>query len=164
VVPGAVVLAGCKDEPNSSGTPGSANSRAGQPAEQTPTTDPAIVAALSTAAALVTQLSLRYTTVGRKFPALRNQLATGAKYHASHLAKLMETAGVQAPAAGKLPPVPGTSSAALADLVKREKAAATAHATAAIKLSGSAARLLAMIAASETQLAATHAPKKADAR
>jgi hypothetical protein len=164
VVPGAVVLAGCKDEPSSSGTPGSANSSAGQPAEETPTTDPAIVAALSTAATLVTQLSLRYTTVGRKFPALRNQLAAGAKYHASHLAKLTETAGVQAPAAGKLPPVPGTSSAALTDLAKREKAAATAHAAAAVKLSGSPARLLAMIAASETQLAATLTPKKVDAR
>jgi hypothetical protein len=164
VVPGAVVLAGCKDEPNSSGTPGSANSSAGQPAEETPTADPAVVAALSTAAALVTQLSLRYTTVGRKFPALRAQLAAGAKYHTSHLAKLQETAGVQPPTAAKLPPVPGTSSAALADLVKREKAAATAHAAAAVKLSGSAARLLAMIAASETQLAATLKPKKADAR
>jgi hypothetical protein len=157
---GAVVLAGCDDHPTSSGTPGSTNATAGQPAEETPSTDPVIVAALSTAATLVTQLSLRYTTTGQKFPALRTQLAAGLKYHASHLAKLKETAGVKPAAAGKQPALPTTSAAALADLAKREKAAATAHAAAAARVSGPAARLLAMIAASETQLATTLTPKK----
>ena len=40
---------------------------------------------------------------------------------------------------------------------------ATAHAAAAVKLSGAPARLLAMIAAAETQLATTLTPKKKDA-
>jgi hypothetical protein len=158
---GAVVLTGCDDSSSGSGTPGAAkNSKSGQPAEETPSTDPVVVAALSTAAALVTQLSLRYTSVGQKFPALRTQLAAGTKYHASHLARLKETAGVTAPAAANLPALPSTSAAALADLAKRERAAAVAHAAAAAKVSGGPARLLAMIAAAETQLAATLAPKK----
>ena len=161
LVSGAVALTGCDDDPNGSGTPGAAkNSTSGRPAEETPGTDPAIVAALSTAAALVTQLSLRYANVTQKFPALRSQLAAGAKYHASHLARLKETEGVTPPAAAKLPALPSTSSAALSDLAKREKAAATAHAAAAAKVSGQAARLLAMIAASENQLATTLTPKK----
>lgn len=158
---GAVVLTGCDDDPSGSGTPGAAkNPKPGQAAEETPSTDPVIVAALSTAAAQVTQLSLRYAGISQKFPALRTQLAAGAKYHASHLARLKETAGVQPPAAGKLPALPSTSSAALSDLAKRERAAAIAHAAAAAKVSGPAARLLAMIAAAETQLATTLTPKK----
>ena len=157
---GAVVLAGCEDQPSSSGTAGVVNGKTGQPAGQTPSTDPVVVAALSSAATLVTQLSLRYTATSQKFPALRTQLATGLKYHASHLAKLKETAGVKAAAAGTQPAVPSTSAAALAGLAEREKAAATALAAAAAKLSGAPARLLAMIAASETQLAVTLAPKK----
>ncbi|MEI8411245.1 MULTISPECIES: cell division protein FtsK [unclassified Kribbella] len=160
LVSGAVVLTGCDDDsPSSSGTPG-ATKNSGQPGEETPSTDPVVVAALSTAAALVTQLSLRYTSVSQKFPALRTQLAAGTKYHASHLARLKETPGVTAPAAAKLPALPSTSAAALTDLAKREKAAAIAHAAAAAKVSGAPARLLAMIAASETQLATTLAPKK----
>ncbi|GAB2658086.1 cell division protein FtsK [Kribbella swartbergensis] len=166
LIPGAVVLAGCDDDPSGSGTPGAAkNSESGRPAEETPSTDPVVVAALATAAAQVTQLSLRYTSVGQKFPALRARLASGAKYHANHLARLKETAGVQPPAAGKLPALPSTSAAALADLAKREQAAAVAHAAAAAKLSGEHARLLAMIAAAETQLAISLTPKKkADSR
>ncbi|MGW1341475.1 cell division protein FtsK, partial [Kribbella sp. NPDC002412] len=132
LLPGAAVLAGCDDGPSSSGTPGAENdSKSGQPAEETPSTDPVVVAALGTAAAQVIQLSLRYATITRKFPALRAQLAAGAKYHASHLARLKETAGVQAAAAGPAPALPSTSAAALADLAKRERAAATAHAAAA---------------------------------
>ena len=158
---GVVVLAGCDDDPGGSGTPGAAkNSKSGRPAEETPSTDPVVVAALSTAAAQVTQLSLRYAGVSQKFPALRTRLAAGSKYHASHLARLKETAGVQPPAPGKLPALPSASSAALADLAKRETSAAVAHAAAAAKVSGEAARLLAMIAAAETQLAATLSPKK----
>jgi hypothetical protein len=161
LVSGAVVLTGCDDDPSGSGTPGAAkNSKSGQPGEETPGADPAIVAALSTAAAQVTQLSLRFASVGQKFPALRTQLAAGAKYHALHLARLKETAGVTPPAAAKLPALPSTSAAALTDLAKREKAAAVVHAAAAAKVSGEAARLLAMIAASESQLATTLTPKK----
>jgi len=159
LVSGAVVLTGCDDSPSRSGTPG-ATKNSGQPAEETPTTDPVIIAALGTAAALVTQLSLRYAGVSQKFPALRTQLAAGTKYHASHLARLKETPGVTPPAAAKLPAVPSTSAAALTDLAKREKAAAIAHAAAAAKVSGAPARLLAMIAAAETQLSTTLTPKK----
>lgn len=160
LVPGVVALAGCKDDQPGSSTPGAVNpTSSGQPAEETPTVDPAIVAALSTAAAQVTQLSLRYAGMSRKFPALRTQLAAGAKYHASHLAKLKETAGVTA-AAGKAPAVPSTSAAALIALANQEKAASIAHAAAAAKVSGAPARLLAMIAAAETQLASTLTPKK----
>lgn len=157
---GAAVLTGCDDSsPSSSGTP-DATKNSGQPAEETPSTDPVVVAALSTAAALVTQLSLRYAGVSKKFPALRTQLATGAKYHASHLTRLKETSGVTPPAAAALPAVPSTAAAALTDLAKREKAAAVAHASAAAKVSGEPARLLAMIAAAETQLSTTLTPKK----
>jgi hypothetical protein len=162
LVPGAVALAGCTDNSAAeAGTPEAANpTRSGAPAEETPAVDPAVVAALSTAAALVTQLSLQYASVSRKFPTLRTRLAAGAKYHAGHLAKLKETPGVAA-AAAKARAVPSTSSAALAGLAQLEKAAATAHAAAAVKLSGSPARLLAMIAAAETQLGTTLTPKKA---
>jgi hypothetical protein len=162
LVPGATTLAGCKDDPAGS-TPGAVNPTSSDRAgEETPTVDPAVVAALSTAATQITQLSLGFAALSRKFPALRTQLAAGAKYHASHLAKLKETAGVTA-TAGKAPTVPSTSSAALLALSRQEKAAATAHAAAAVKLSGAPARLLAMIAAAETQLATTLTPKKKDA-
>ena len=163
VVPGVITLAGCKDDAPAAGTPDAVNpTSSDRPTEKTLTVDPAVVAALSAAATQVTQLSLGYAGVSRKFPALRTQLAAGAKYHASHLAKLKETAGVAA-AAGKAPTVPGTSSAALTALANQEKAAATVHATAAAKLSGASARLLAMIAAAETQLATALTPKKANA-
>jgi hypothetical protein len=158
LVPGAVTLAGCKDDPAGS-TPGAVNpSSSDRRAQETPTADPAVVAALSAAATQVTQLSLAFAGTSRKFPALRTQLAAGAKYHASHLAKLKETAGVTA-TAGK-PAVAGTSAAALTALARQEKAAAIAHAAAAAKVSGAPARLLAMIAAAETQLATTLTPKK----
>ncbi|WP_327633986.1 cell division protein FtsK [Kribbella sp. NBC_00482] len=168
LVPGAVALTGCKDDAASgAGTPGTKGAVNGTPTapgptEETPTVDPAVVAALSTAATLVTQLSLGFAGVSRKFPALRTQLAAGAKYHVSHLTKLKETAGV-APAATKAPAVASTAVAALLALSKQEKAAAIAHAAAAAKLSGAPARLLAEIAASEIQLSSTLTPKKKDA-
>jgi hypothetical protein len=161
LVPGAVALTGCKDEPAAgAGTPGAVN---GKPStSQGPAVDPAVVAALSGAATLVTQLSQLYATASRKFPVLRARLAAGAKYHASHLAKLKETQGVAARAAKAA--VPASSQAALAAIARQEKAAAVAHAAAAAKLSGAPARLLAEIAASETQLASTLTPaKKKDA-
>ncbi|MEU4197581.1 cell division protein FtsK [Kribbella sp. NPDC026611] len=166
LVPGAVVLAGCKDDQSAgTGTPGAVNGKPSSkgPGEETPSVDPAVVAALSTAATLVTQLSQLYASAGRKVPALRAKLAAGAKYHASHLAKLAATDGVKASAA-KAIAVPAGSAAALAVLAKQEKAAAVAHAAAAAKLSGAPARLLATIAAAEVQLGATLAPaKKKDA-
>jgi hypothetical protein len=162
LVPGAVALTGCKDDPSAgSGTPGAVNGS--QPSqgrgEEPPAVDPAVVAAFSTAATQVTQLSQLYATATRKFPVLRTQLAAGAKYHASHLAKLKETPGVAA-ATAKAVAVPGTSVAALTTLAKQEKLAATAHAAAAARLSGAPARLLATIAAAESQLGTTLTPKK----
>ncbi|GAA1553032.1 hypothetical protein GCM10009804_07520 [Kribbella hippodromi] len=163
--PGATMLAGCKDDP-SAGSGGSGNGSGANgtttspgPTGETPTVDPAVVAALSTAATQVTQLSQLYANVSRKFPALRAQLAAGAKYHVSHLAKLKETAGVTAKAAAPLA-VGATSQAALAAIAKQEQATATIHATAAAKLSGAPARLLAELAAAETQLGTTLAPVK----
>jgi len=160
LLPGAVALTGCKDDPGAgSGTPGAVNgTRSSQgSAGETPTVDAAVVAALSTAATQVTLLSQLYATTSRKFPALRTRLAAGAKYHANHLAKLEETEGVAAKAV-KAPVAPGTSVAALAAIAKQEKAMATAHAAAAAKLSGPPARLLATIAAAEVQLGATLSP------
>jgi hypothetical protein len=162
LVPGAVALTGCKDDAAAgAGTPGAVNggpSSSQNPAGETPTTDPAVVAALTVAATQVTQLSQLYATASRKFPALRAQLAAGAKYHATHLAKLKEIAGVTAQPA-KAAALTGAQ-AALATIAKQEKAAATAHVAAAAKLSGAAARLLAEIAASETQLGSTLTPAK----
>ncbi|WP_238174130.1 cell division protein FtsK [Kribbella kalugense] len=168
LVPGAAALAGCKDDAAAgAGTPGAVNgtpsSGSPGPTAETPTVDPAIVAALSAAATQVTQLSQLYATVSRKFPALRAKLAAGAKYHASHLVKLKETQGVAA-ATTKAPAAPATSVAALAAIAKQEAVAAATHAAAAAKLSGASARTLAMIAAAETQLSSSLTPpKKKDA-
>ncbi|TDD53758.1 cell division protein FtsK [Kribbella antibiotica] len=154
------VLAGCKDDQAGSGTPGAVDPGSGKTVpENTPTVDPAVVAALSSAAGVVSSLAAQYTLVGTKYPALKPKLAAAAKFHAGHLAKLQETAGVTVP---KAPPVPGTGSAsgALASLAQQEKAASIAHAAAAAKVSGPAARLLAMIAASEVQLGSTLVPTK----
>jgi len=162
-MPGLAVLAGCKDDRTGSGTPGSVDPNTGKKVEETPTVDPAVVAALSAAAAQVTLLSLRYASTSRKFPALRARLAAGTKYHASHLTKLKETAGVKA-ATPKAPAVATSSSAALAQLAAQEKRAAAIHAAAAAKLSGAPARLLAMIAAAEIQLGTSlTTPKQKDA-
>ena len=163
LVPGAVALTGCKDDAAAgAGTPGAVNggpSSSQNPAGETPTTDPAVVAALTVAATQVTQLSQLYANVSRKFPALRAQLAAGAKYHASHLVKLKETDGVAAKAA-KAVVVPTSSVAALTTLATREAAAAATNAAAAAKLSGAPARLLAEIAAAQTQLSSTLTPPK----
>lgn len=159
-------LAGCRDDPAASGTPGTKGAVNGTtspgPAAETPTVDPAAVAALSAAATQVTQLSQLYATASRKYPALRARLAAGAKYHATHLAKLKETTGVTAQPAKATAPA-ASQAAALSAIAKQEKAAATAHVAAAAKLSGGLARLLAEIAASETQLGWALAPKTKDA-
>lgn len=164
LVPAAAALAGCNDNPaTEAGTSGTRSPRGTAPAspgvaEETPTVDPAVVAALSAAATQVTQLSQFYASATRKFPALRAALAAGAKYHVSHLAKLKETPGV---AAAKAAPVavPAKAHTAQFAIAAQEKAAAVAHAAAATKLSGAPARLLAEIAAAETQLAVTLGPK-----
>lgn len=160
---GGAVLAGCSDDPDRTGEPGVTDSPGGtaRPDQPTPSTDPAIVAALQKAAGEVQQLIGRYRTVSQTFPALRTGLATGSKHHAAHLAKLTELGDLRPPAAAKLPPVPTESAAALADLAGREQKSSVAHATAATKVSGPAARLLASIAASESQLAASLARKPA---
>jgi alkanesulfonate monooxygenase SsuD/methylene tetrahydromethanopterin reductase-like flavin-dependent oxidoreductase (luciferase family) len=157
----AAVLAGCDSAPDRSGTPGSTEDPNVTPQPPPPSSDPVIVAALQIAATQVQQLALRYSTVTQKFPALRNQLSTGVNFHASHLAKLKETGALKPAQPGKLPPLPTSSAAALADLASREQKLCVAHATAAAKLSGQAARLLASIAASESQLAATLSRKAA---
>lgn len=157
--------AGCDDSPASTGTPGASKGADGKGDKNAPepSTDPAVVAALTLAATQVTQLSMRYSSVGQAYPALRAQLAPGVNFHAEHVAKLKEAAGSEPPQAGKLPPLPKGSAAALADLAVREQKASIAHAVAASKLSGAPARLLAMIAASENQLAATLTVKKKQA-
>ncbi|MET7282377.1 cell division protein FtsK [Kribbella sp. NPDC005582] len=156
---GALLLAGCKDD--QAGGPGAVDPGSGKTKSQdAPTVDPAVVAALSTAAGLVSSLTTQYAAVGAKFPALKPKLAAAAKFHAGHLAKLQETAGVTAPKAAKPSAVPANSAAALTALATQEKAASVAHAAAAAKISGPPARLLAMIAASEVQLGSTLAPAR----
>lgn len=153
------MLAGCDDKPDQPGTRGAAGGPDGtsQPA---PSTDPAVVAALTTAAVQIAQLALRYSEVGRAFPAVRAQLSPGVRLHAAHLAKLKEVSGAEPPQPGKLPALPKAAAAAVADLATREQKLAVDHAVAAAKLSGTPARLLAMVAASESQLAATLTKKK----
>ena len=119
-----------------------------------------MVAALTTAAVQIAQLALRYGNVGQAFPDVRSRLSPGVRLHAAHLAKLKEVSGAEPPQPGKLPALPTTASAAVADLATREQKLAVAHAVAAARLSGTPARLLAMVAASESQLAATLTKKK----
>ncbi|TWD83538.1 hypothetical protein FB561_4702 [Kribbella amoyensis] len=157
----AVLVTGCDDDPGDSGTgrtpPGGKD---GTPEPAPPSKDPAAVAALTTAATQVEQIALRYSAVGQAFPALRTQLASGVKSRAAHLAKLKEIGGSEPPQPGKLPALPKTAVAALNDLAVREQKLSVAHATAATKVSGEAARLLAMLAAAESQLALTLGRKK----
>ncbi|GAA1610063.1 hypothetical protein GCM10009789_75540 [Kribbella sancticallisti] len=161
----ATVVAGCDDSPAQSGTPGATSGQDGKGGTEppTPSTDPAVVAALTLAATQVTQLSLRYSAVSQAYPALRARLTPAVTFHAQHVARLKEAAGSEPPQAGKLPPLPKGSAAALADLASREQKLSVAHAVAAAKLSGAPARLLAMVAASESQLAATLTVKKKQA-
>ncbi|MEV8372165.1 cell division protein FtsK [Kribbella sp. NPDC056861] len=164
----ALLLAGCKDDPaqpgaGSTGTTSGGTKGPDGTSKPEPSTDPAVVAAMSTAAGQVAQAAQRLTAAGKTYPALNAQLAVAAKYHAQHLAKLNELSGTTPAAVGKLPPLPKGSAAALADLASGEQKLSVAHATAAAKLSGPAARLLAMVAASELQLAATLTVKKKDA-
>jgi hypothetical protein len=156
------LLAGCKDDPGGA-TPGSGdtgNGTKGPDGKTEPSTDPAVVAAMSAAAGQVAQVAQRLTAASRLYPALRTQFATAAKYHAQHLAKLNEVSGTGPATAPPLPALPKGAEAALADLATREQKLSVAHATAASKLSGPNARLLAMIAAAESQLATSMTVKK----
>lgn len=163
VVSGSAVLAGCQSGRDRTGEPGVSDSPGGtaRPDERAPSTDPAVLAALQTAAGEVQQLAGRYRQVGQAFPGLRARLATGVQYHAAHLAKLIELGDLRPPGLAKLPPAPKGSTAALADLAGREQKLSVAHATAATRISGPAARLLASVAASESQLALGLAAKPA---
>ncbi|MDX6282840.1 MAG: hypothetical protein QOH03_3911 [Kribbellaceae bacterium] len=158
------LLAGCKDdagEPTAGGSKsGSAKGPDGKPE---PSTDPAVVAAMSAAAGQVAQVAQRLTAASKLYPALRTQLTSAAKYHAQHLAKLNEVSGTGPATAAVLPALPKGSEAAMADLAAREQKLSVAHAVAAAKLSGPNARLLAMIAASESQLATSLTVKKKQA-
>jgi hypothetical protein len=156
----ATLLTGCDDAKDHSGTPGVTEGPGGD-TPPPPSTDPVVVAALTMAATQVEQLSLRYSAVSQAFPKLRPLLAAGVKNHAAQVAKLKEVGDFEPLQSGKLPPLPATASAALADLAGREQKLSVAHATAAVKVSGEAACLLAMLAAGESQLAATLSKKKA---
>jgi hypothetical protein len=156
----ATILTGCEEKKDHSGTPGVTEGPGGD-TPPPPSTDPVVVAALTAAATQVEQLSLRYGAVIQAYPKLRTQLATGVKNHAAQLAKLKAVGGFEPPQSGKLPPLPATATAALADLAVREQKLSVDHATAAVKVSGEAACLLAMLAAGESQLAATLTKKKA---
>ncbi|WBQ02542.1 cell division protein FtsK [Kribbella sp. CA-293567] len=161
----AVLLAGCKDDPaqpgpGATGTAGGGTKGPDGATQPEPSTDPAVVAAISTAAGQAAQAAQRLTAASKAYPALSAQLTTAAKYHAQHLAKLNELSGVAPAAVGKLPALPKSSAAALADLAGREQKLSVAHAAAAAKLSGVPARLLAMVAASEIQLASFLTVKK----
>lgn len=155
------LLAGCKDD---SREPTAGDSKSGSTkgpdGKPEPSTDPAVVAAMSAAAGQVAQVAQRLTAASKLYPALRTQLTTAAKYHAQHLAKLNEVSGTGPATAPPLPALPKGSTAALADLATREQKLSVAHATAAAKLSGPNARLLAMVAAAESQLATSMTVKK----
>ncbi|MEV6284713.1 cell division protein FtsK [Kribbella sp. NPDC051770] len=160
-VAGASVLAtGCDDDKPATGTPDASKGPDGAVQPPAPSTDPAVVAALTVAATQVEQLALRVSAAGQALPALRAQLAPAVQSHAAHVAKLKELGDFDPPQPGKLPALPKTTTAVLADLAAREQRLSVAHATAAGKLSGEAARAMAMIAASESQLAAVLTPKK----
>lgn len=163
----AALLAGCKDDQGKPGGGGGTQSGGTKGPdgnkEPEPSTDPAVVAAMSTAAGQVAQVAQRLVAAGKRYPALNAQLAIATKYHAQHLAKLNEVSGAAPATVSQLPPLPKGSAAALADLASREQKLSVAHATAAAKLSGPNARLLAMVAASETQLAASLTVKKKQA-
>ncbi|MEV6412724.1 cell division protein FtsK [Kribbella sp. NPDC051718] len=158
------LLAGCKDDPGGEpATGGDSKSTKGPDGKPTPSTDPAVVAAMSTAAGQVAQVAQRLTAASKLYPAFRTQLTTAAKYHAQHLAKLNELSGTGPATAPPLAALPKGAEAAMADLATREQKLSVAHAIAAAKLSGPNARLLAMVAAAESQLATSLTVKKKQA-
>lgn len=150
----ATGVSGCDDTPSTTGPSGSSTGP-GKTAAGTPTRDPAELAALRTAATSLQQLGSRYDAVLRRLPALRPRLSGPRALHTQHLARLKALGGVPAPARTPAKPVPAKSATAVSELVATEQRLAVAHATAASARSGPAARLLASIAASQTQIAVT---------
>jgi hypothetical protein len=154
----AAALAGCDDV--KLGGSASPDGSASKPASATPTRDPAEVAALTAAATRLRQLGTRYAAVAKRHPTLAGRLAKPRALHDAHLARLRALGGVPG-ASAAANPVPAKPAAALAELVATEQRFAVAHATAATARTGQAARLLAMIAASQTQLAVSLGRKAA---
>ncbi len=144
-----VLLVGCEDSAPRGGASPGASSRGGPPS---PTRDPAELAALRVAAGNLQTLVARYDAVSRKHTALRTRLAAPRKLHTVHLARLRELGGVPAAIKPNTKPVPAAA-AALTELAASEQRLAVNHATAAAQRSGQTARLLAMIAASQSQVA-----------
>ena len=144
-----LLLVGCEDSAPR-GVPSPGASTRGGPAS--PTRDPAELAALRVAAGELQSLIARYDAVARKHTGLRTRLAVPRKLHTVHLARLRDLGGVPAAAKPNTRPVPAAA-AALAELAATEQRLSVNHATAAAQRSGQAARLLAMIAASQTQVA-----------
>lgn len=144
-----LMLVGCEDSPPRGGPSPGASSRGGTTA---PTRDPAELAALRVAAGDLQTLVARYDAVSRKHTALRTRLAAPRKLHTVQLARLRDLGGVPAAIKPNTRPVPAAA-AALSELAASEQRLAVTHATAAAQRSGQAARLLAMIAASQSQVA-----------
>jgi len=147
-------LSGCEDTPSGTGPSGSPV-KPGKSAAGTPPRDPAELAALRSAATSLQQLGSRYDAMLRKHSALRPKLSGARALHTQHLARLKTLGGVPAPVKTPAKAVPAKSAAAVSELVGTEQRLAVAHATAASARSGPAARLLASIAASQTQIAVT---------
>lgn len=143
-----LVVTGCED------TSPRGKSSGGSNGQTTPTRDPADVAALRTAAGNLQHLVARYDAVIRSHPPLRARLAGPRKLHTAHLTRLRSLGGVPATDKATAKPVPAQA-AALAEIATTEQRLSVVHATAAAQRSGDVARLLAMIAASQTQIAAT---------
>jgi hypothetical protein len=144
-----LVVTGCEDtSPRGKSSGGSSHG-----AQTTPTRDPADVAALRTAAGNLQHLVARYDAVIRSHPPIRARLAGPRKLHTAHLTRLRSLGAV--PTSGKptAKAVPAQA-VALAEIASTEQRLSIVHATAAAQRSGETARLLAMIAASQTQIAA----------
>ena len=145
-----VLLVGCEDSaPSGRSSPG-ASSRTGA---ASPTRDPAELAALRVVAGNLQTLVARYDAVSRRHPALRTRLAAPRKLHTVHLTRLRELGGVPGASKPTTRPVPRAAAAAIGELAATEQRLSVNHVTAAAQRSGQAARLLAMIAASQTQVA-----------
>jgi len=160
---GVAALAACDDTGlgGSKSSGGAGSSKGSSPAPQTPTQDPAEVAALSAAAAALRQLSSRYAAVAKRYPALAARLSGPRALHAAHLPRLTALGGKAGTTTPPIKPVPAKAALALAELVATEQRLSVTHSTAAVARSGAAARLLAMVAASQAQIAVTLGRKAA---
>jgi hypothetical protein len=150
-VGGTAVLSGCEDAaPGAEPSAGGSRSGTGDPGTAQ---DPAEVAALRAATGQLTLLAARYVAVQKRHPTLAARLAAARKLHDAHLARLRGLGGSAPAPKPAAKAVPVTAAKALAELVATEQRLCTAHATAAARRSGTAARVLASIAASQAQIA-----------